>query len=83
VKQNVNATPAAIYRFVYDYWTKNGRGPTYAEVSHGMGYASRQGCYHPIKAMITQGMLEVLPGRHRTLRPAGVPIRELMLGDAA
>ena len=56
------------YRFVRDYHLRHGRAPKLAEIADGIGIRSKGVVHRYVKAIAEEGLIELLPGRHRGIQ---------------
>jgi repressor LexA len=53
------------YRFIRDYITRHGRAPLLEEIASGLGIRSKGVVHRYVQALAEEGLIELLPGRHR------------------
>jgi repressor LexA len=58
----------ATYDFIREYFLRNGRAPKLNEIAMGIGIRSRGVVHRYLKAIADEGLIEILPGRHRGIR---------------
>lgn len=58
----------ATYLFVRDYHRRHGRAPKLTEIATGIGIRSKGVAHRNLKAIAEEGLIELLPGRHRGIR---------------
>jgi len=56
------------YRFIRDYLTRHGRAPLLEEIAAGLGIRSKGVVHRYVQALAEEGVIELLPGRHRGIR---------------
>ncbi|GMQ83694.1 MAG: transcriptional repressor LexA [Gammaproteobacteria bacterium] len=61
----------ATYQFIHDYHLRRGCAPKLTEIADGIGIRSKGVVHRYIKAIAEEGLIEILPGRHRGIRMAG------------
>ena len=63
----------ATYQFIHDYHLRRGYAPKLTEIADGIGIRSKGVVHRYLKAIAEEGLIELLPGRHRGIRMAGYP----------
>ena len=63
----------ATYQFIHDYHLRCGCAPKLTEIADGIGIRSKGVVHRYLKAIAEEGLIELLPGRHRGIRIAGYP----------
>ena len=63
----------ATYQFIHDYHLRHGCAPKLTEIADGIGIRSKGVVHRYLKAIAEEGLIELLPGRHRGIRMAGHP----------
>jgi repressor LexA len=66
----------ATYNFIREYFLRNGRAPKLNEIAMGIGIRSRGVVHRYLKAIADEGLIEILPGRHRGIRLLDDEVRE-------
>jgi repressor LexA len=70
------------YRFIRDYITRHGRAPLLEEIAQGLGIRSKGVVHRYVQALAEEGVIELLPGRHRGIllsdKQAGQPTLPLL-----
>jgi len=61
----------ATYQFIHDYHLRRGCAPKLTEIADGIGIRSKGVVHRYLKAIAEEGLIELLPGRHRGIRLAG------------
>jgi repressor LexA len=56
------------YRFIRDYIARHGCAPLLDEIARGLGIRSRGVVHRYVQALAEEGVIALLPGRHRGLR---------------
>ena len=59
------------YRFIRNYHLRHGCAPKLNEIADGIGIRSKGVAHRYIKAIADEGLIELLPGRHRGIRLIG------------
>ncbi|MCU7838962.1 MAG: transcriptional repressor LexA [Candidatus Thiodiazotropha sp. (ex Troendleina suluensis)] len=59
------------YQFIRSYHQRRGRAPKLTEIADGIGIRSKGVVHRYIKAIAEEGLIDLLPGRHRGIRLAG------------
>jgi repressor LexA len=63
----------ATYQFIHDYHLRCGCAPKLTEIADGIGIRSKGVVHRYLKAIAEEGLIELLPGRHRGIRMARHP----------
>ena len=58
----------ATYQFIHDYHLRRGYAPKLTEIADGIGIRSKGVVHRYLKAIAEEGLIELLPGRHRGIR---------------
>jgi repressor LexA len=58
----------ATYLFIRDYHLRHGYAPKLTEIAAGIGIRSKGVAHRYLKAIAEEGLVELLPGRHRGIR---------------
>ena len=61
----------ATYQFIHDYHLRRGCAPKLTEIADGIGIRSKGVVHRYLKAIAEEGLIELLPGRHRGIRLTG------------
>lgn len=61
----------ATYQFIHDYHLRRGCAPKLIEIADGIGIRSKGVVHRYLKAIAEEGLIELLPGRHRGIRLTG------------
>jgi repressor LexA len=61
----------ATYQFIRSYHLRRGCAPKLTEIADGIGIRSKGVVHRYLKAIAEEGLVELLPGRHRGIRLAG------------
>lgn len=56
------------YQFIRHYILQNGHAPLLPEIAKGLGIRSKSHASRYVQALVEQGLLEFIPGRHRGIR---------------
>lgn len=56
------------YQFIRHYILQNGHAPLLPEIALGLGIRSKSHASRYVQALVEQGFLEYIPGRHRGIR---------------
>lgn len=56
------------YRFICDYIRQHGYAPLLTEIALGIGIRSKGVAHRYLQALVAEGMIELLPGKHRGIR---------------
>lgn len=56
------------YQFICEFIQQNGYSPTLPEIALGMGIRSKGHAHRYVQALINEGLIQVLPGRHRGIQ---------------
>ena len=59
------------FRFIREYYFRNGFAPKLNEIAAGIGIRSKGVVHRYLQAVAEQGLIELLPGRHRGIRLTG------------
>ena len=61
----------ATYQFIRNYHLRHGYAPKLTEIASGIGISSKGVVHRYLKAIAKEGLIDLLPGRHRGIRLAG------------
>ncbi|HJR14999.1 MAG TPA: transcriptional repressor LexA [Rhodanobacteraceae bacterium] len=70
---------AAILTFIRDRVTRHGQPPSLAEIAEASGLASRGAARKHVLALAEAGLIEIVAGQARSIRPAGMRVRADLL----
>lgn len=56
------------YRFIRQYTLRRGHAPLLSEIAAGLGIRSKGVVHRHLRALAGQGLIELIPGRHRGIR---------------
>ena len=56
------------YQFIRGYHLQHGRAPKLTEIAEGIGISSKGVVHRYLKAIAEDGLIDLLPGRHRGIR---------------
>ncbi len=56
------------YQFIRQFILRNGQAPLLPEIAQGLGIRSKSHASRYVQALVEQGLLEFVPGRHRGIR---------------
>lgn len=59
------------YQFIRDYHLRQGYAPKLTEIADGIGIRSKGVVHRYLKAIAEEGLIDLLPGRHRGIRLTG------------
>ena len=54
--------------FILNFWDRHGYGPSYQEISDGLGMKNKSGAYRMVNLLCARGHLEKYAGRARSVR---------------
>ena len=60
----------ATYQFIHDYHLRHGYAPKLTEIADGIGISSKGVVHRYLKAIADEGLINLLPGRHRGIQLA-------------
>ncbi len=64
------------YQFIRHFILRNGHAPLLPEIAQGLGIRSKSHASRYVQALVEQGLLEFIPGRHRGIRLTNQDIEE-------
>lgn len=59
------------FNFIRNYILQHGRGPLLTEIALGLGIQSKGVAHRYVQALAEQGVIELVPGRHRGIQLTG------------
>ncbi len=76
------------FQFICDYIAKHDQGPLLTEIAQGLGIQSKGVVHRYVQALAVEGLIDLLPGRHRGIRlhqanESGLPSNLPFLGRIA
>jgi len=76
------------FKFICDYIAEHEQGPLLTEIAQGLGIQSKGVVHRYVQALAAEGLIDLLPGRHRGIRlhqndESGLPSNLPFLGRIA